>query len=88
MAPESATTSADPTAGPPVLVAQPSADELVAGAVATWRGALVEAAGGSTLSNVDLLGDAALDLSAAHPSGIAQLFALQAWRKDDIGKVS
>ena len=75
MAPESATTSADPTAGPPVLVAQPSADELVAGAVATWRGALVEAAGGSTLSNVDLLGDAALDLSAAHPSGIAQLFA-------------
>jgi hypothetical protein len=47
----------------------------VAGAVATWRGALVEAAGGSTLSDVDLLGDAALDLSAAHPSGIAQLFA-------------
>ncbi|PVU83469.1 hypothetical protein DDP54_11205 [Cellulomonas sp. WB94] len=78
MAPESdATTSVDPTASSsaPVLVSSPSADELVAGAVATWRGALVEAAGGSTLSNVDLLGDAALDLSAAHPSGIAQLFA-------------
>jgi hypothetical protein len=76
--PESdATTSVDPTASSsaPVLVEPPSADELVAGAVATWRGALVEAAGGSTLSDVDLLGDAALDISAAHPSGIAQLFA-------------
>jgi len=45
------------------------------GAVATWRAALVEAAGGSTLADVELLGEAALDLSAAHPSGMAQLFA-------------
>ena len=67
------TTGASPSG--PVLVEPPSADELVAGAVATWRGALVEAAGGSTLADVDLLGDSALDLSAAHPSGIAQLFA-------------
>ncbi|MDM7830635.1 hypothetical protein [Cellulomonas edaphi] len=58
-----------------VLVEPPSADELVEGAVATWRAALVEAAGGSTLADVELLGDAALDLSAAHPSGMAQLFA-------------
>ncbi|MEN0129331.1 MAG: hypothetical protein AAGC49_07820 [Brevundimonas sp.] len=58
-----------------VLVAPPSAEELVEGAVATWRAALVEAAGGSTLADVELLGDAALDLSAAHPSGMAQLFA-------------
>ena len=72
----------DPTdpataAGPagPVLVEPPSAAELVAGATGTWRAALVEAAGGSTLADVELLGDAALDLSAAHPSGIAQLFA-------------
>lgn len=66
----------DPTtpAGP-VLVEPPSAAELVAGATGTWRAALVEAAGGSTLADVELLGDAALDLSAAHPSGIAQLFA-------------
>ena len=49
--------------------------ELLEGAVATWRAALVEAAGGSTLVDVELLGDAALDLSAAHPSGISQLFA-------------
>jgi hypothetical protein len=79
-APETdATTLAGRTAGTPpsapVLVEPPSPDELLDGAVATWRAALVEAAGGSTLSDVDLLGDAALDLSAAHPSGIAQLFA-------------
>lgn len=59
----------------PVLVEPPSVTELVAGATGTWRAALVEAAGGSTLADVELLGDAALDLSAAHPSGIAQLFA-------------
>jgi hypothetical protein len=72
------TDSSEPTdaATPgPVLVEPPSAAELVAGATSTWRAALVEAAGGSTLADVELLGDAALDLSAAHPSGIAQLFA-------------
>ncbi|MDM7855525.1 hypothetical protein [Cellulomonas alba] len=58
-----------------VLVEPPSADELVEGAIATWRASLVEAAGGSTLADVELLGDAALDLSAAHPSGMAQLYA-------------
>lgn len=56
-------------------VEQPSAAELVAQSVADWRSALVEAAGGSTLADVGLLGDAALDLTVAHPSGIAQLFA-------------
>ncbi|MEV7973400.1 hypothetical protein [Cellulomonas sp. NPDC089187] len=54
---------------------QADAAELVAQSVVTWREALVEAAGGSTLADVGLLGDAALDLSVAHPSGIAQLFA-------------
>ncbi|GEA81365.1 hypothetical protein [Cellulomonas uda] len=62
-------------AGPVALVEPPSDAELVEGALATWRGALVEAAGGSTLADIDLLGEAALDLSAAHPSGMAQLFA-------------
>lgn len=68
-------TDATATPAGPVLVEPPSAAELVAGATSTWRAALVEAAGGSTLADVELLGDAALDLSAAHPSGIAQLFA-------------
>jgi hypothetical protein len=57
------------------LVAPPSRSELVDGAVATWRAALIEEAGGSARSDIDLLADAALDLSAAHPSGMAQLFA-------------
>ncbi|GIG28968.1 ATP-binding protein [Cellulomonas marina] len=72
----STTTSTD-RAGDAVvaLVAPPSDAELVEGAVATWRAGLVELAGGSTLADVDLLGDAALDLSSAHPSGMAQLFA-------------
>ncbi|WP_082812777.1 hypothetical protein [Cellulomonas timonensis] len=64
--------AAQPT---PAVVAPPTAAELLSGSLAAWRAALVEAAGGSTLADVDLLGDAALDLSAAHPSGIAQLFA-------------
>jgi hypothetical protein len=57
------------------LVDPPSPGELVDGMVATWRASLVEAAGTSTLVDVDELGDAVLDLSAAHPSGLAQLFA-------------
>ena len=61
--------------GAPVAVDPPTAAELVANAVATWRSTLVEAAGGSSLADVGLLGEASLDLSAAHPSGIAQLFA-------------
>ncbi|MCB2176863.1 MAG: DNA helicase [Actinomycetales bacterium] len=49
--------------------------DLVAGAVRGWRDALLDAAGESALSDVERLGEAQLDLSAAHPSGIAQLFA-------------
>ncbi len=69
--------SADPAADNPLvtLVDPPSPVELVEGMVATWRASLIEAAGGSTLVDVDELGDAVLDLSAAHPSGLAQLFA-------------
>ncbi|MCR6688067.1 hypothetical protein [Cellulomonas sp.] len=71
------TASGDPAtdATPVALVEPPSDAELVEGVIATWRGTLVEAAGGSTLSDIDLLGEAALDLSSAHPSGMAQLFA-------------
>lgn len=76
VSPESpAAADAPSTPAPPVVVEPPSTAELVAGSVATWRASLVEAAGGSTLADVELLGDAALDLSAAHPSGVAQLFA-------------
>lgn len=43
--------------------------------VARWRAGLVQLAGGSSLADVGLLGEAVIDLSSAHPSGIAQLFA-------------
>ncbi|WP_165372841.1 hypothetical protein [Pengzhenrongella frigida] len=73
--PSGAPEPAAPAGNQPVAVVPPTTAELVAAAVASWRSSLVEAAGGSSLANVELLGDAALDLSAAHPSGIAQLFA-------------
>ncbi len=53
----------------------PSAGELVAEAAARWRAALADLAGASALDDIGALGDAVVDLTAAHPSGIAQLFA-------------
>ncbi|ACQ79160.1 DNA helicase [Beutenbergia cavernae DSM 12333] len=47
----------------------------VSDAVARWREALTALGGDSALADIDALGDAGLDLSAAHPGGIAQLFA-------------
>jgi len=60
---------------PVALVSTLSRSELVDKAVAAWREALVDEAGGSARSDIDLLADAALDLTSAHPSGMAQLFA-------------
>ncbi len=59
----------------PVGVPAPTTTDLVGRAAEVWRAALVARSGTSALSDVDRLGDALLDLSAAHPSGIAQLFA-------------
>ncbi len=64
-----------PVASPPVLVEPPTTGELVEDAVRSWRASLVELAGGSSLADIGLLGDAVIDLTAAHPSGVAQLFA-------------
>lgn len=83
-APDATSADAERTGPSVALVEPPSPAELLEGAVATWRGALVEAAGASTLSDVDQLGDAALDLSAAHPSGMAQLFAGRATRLSNL----
>ncbi|WP_418606102.1 hypothetical protein [Georgenia sp. SUBG003] len=44
-------------------------------ALAGWRRSLVQLGGASTLADITLLGDAVIDLTAAHPSGIAQLYA-------------
>ncbi|MEK8227775.1 hypothetical protein NKG05_19225 [Oerskovia sp. M15] len=59
----------------PALVEPPTTAELVDDSVRTWRASLVELAGGSSLADIGLLGDAVIDLTAAHPSGVAQLFA-------------
>ncbi|GAA4421353.1 hypothetical protein GCM10023169_14190 [Georgenia halophila] len=49
--------------------------EVVDQAATAWRERLVELGGASTLADLTLLGDAVIDLTAAHPSGIAQLYA-------------
>ncbi|MGC5166770.1 hypothetical protein [Luteimicrobium sp. DT211] len=52
-----------------------TSEEAVEAALPRWRVALVEHVGGSSLEDITVLGDAVLDLSAAHPSGLAQLLA-------------
>ena len=42
----------------------------MAESVAQWRAGLVRLAGGSSLADVGLLGEAVIDLSAAHPSEV------------------
>ncbi|QFU99357.1 hypothetical protein KDY119_02886 [Luteimicrobium xylanilyticum] len=63
----------------PALLTQPTgpltSEEAVEAALPRWRVALVEHVGGSSLEDITVLGDAVLDLSAAHPSGLAQLLA-------------
>lgn len=44
-------------------------------AIPKWRGKLLDLVGGSALWDVTALGSAAVDLTGAHPSGVAQLFA-------------
>ncbi len=59
----------------PTLVDPMTPAQLVSRAVGTWRSSLAARAGASSLADISLLGDAMLDLSATHPSGVAQLFA-------------
>ncbi|NOV99490.1 hypothetical protein [Isoptericola chiayiensis] len=55
--------------------AGPTTSSPMVDAVRQWRAGLVEMVGGQSLADVGLLGEAVVDLSAAHPSGVAQLFA-------------
>src|SRR5690625_1805616 len=50
-------------------------EERIETAIAGWRQELLELAGGSALWDIDSLGDAVIELTGAHPSGIAQLYA-------------
>ena len=63
------------TAEAPGPIAPSSPTEQVAEATRRWRSTLVDLIGASTLADVGLLGEAVVDLSSAHPSGVAQLFA-------------
>ena len=49
-----------------------------------WRERLVALSGASALSNVGMLGEAVIDLTAAHPSGIAQLYSGRATRLSNL----
>lgn len=73
--PLAASTEAGAHAAAPAMVKPATTGDIVGAAVDRWRTTLVALAGGSTLADIGLLGDAVLDLTAAHPSGIAQLFA-------------
>ena len=59
----------------PTLIEPATTAQLVERAVSAWRANLAARAGASSLADITLLGDAVLDLSNAHPSGVAQLFA-------------
>lgn len=59
----------------PELVRPLTRPELVAAAVERWRKELVAEGGASALADLAQLGDARLDITQAHPSGTAQLFA-------------
>ena len=66
-------TAALPTtpADEPVSLRQQRVDE----AIDSWCGRLLELGGQSALADITQLGAASIDLTAAHPSGVAQLFA-------------
>ena len=76
---EESTTPAEPTAAP-------AWRDAVAEATATWRNRLGDLAGGSALWDVESLGDAFVDLTAAHPGGIAQLFAGRTTRLSNLAR--
>lgn len=76
--------TATPRPATPVAVPVPTTAQLVERLREDWRSRLVARGGHSALADVDRLGDAQLDLSAAHPSGIAQLFAGRATRLSNL----
>ncbi len=53
---------------------------LIRRALRTWNAQIADLTGVSSLTDISDLGDACLDLSRAHPSGIAQLYAARPTR--------
>jgi hypothetical protein len=82
--PDSAPVSSGSAPAQPAVVRPVPTAELVGRAFCQWREALTREAGDSALADIDRLAGALLDLSAAHPSGIAQLFAGRATRLSNL----
>ena len=73
--PEGVDDAAPERASGPVAVPDRTRSDVIAVAVDAWTAALRDRAGESPLADVERLGEARLDLSAAHPGGLAPLFA-------------
>lgn len=63
------------TLNPDAHDAEPTDARVVDERLDEWRQELLELAGGSALWDIDSLGEAIIELTGAHPSGIAQLYA-------------
>lgn len=67
--------SAPAAEAPTPTALSPERERRVDLAIADWRARLLALGGESALADIDRLGGASIDLTAAHPSGVAQLFA-------------
>ena len=63
-----------PAPAPPLSEADVERRERIDRALSTWRSQLVDLGGVASLDDITLL-DGVVDLTAAHPSGLAQLYA-------------
>ena len=63
-----------PAPAPPLSEADVERRERIDAALSSWRSQLVDLGGVASLDDITLL-DGVVDLTAAHPSGLAQLYA-------------
>ncbi|MDO5726848.1 MAG: hypothetical protein Q4Q03_02865, partial [Bowdeniella nasicola] len=70
-------TGDEPQTVPETPTPSPEAEFLVRRALPQWREVLATGLGSSALTNIGELEEAALDLTNAHPAGIARLYAAQ-----------
>lgn len=63
-----------PAPEPPITEQDEARRERIDAALELWRGELVDLGGVASLDDITIL-DGVVDLTAAHPSGLAQLYA-------------
>ena len=63
-----------PAPAPPLSATDVERRERIDAALSAWRGQLVDLGGVASLDDITML-DGVVDLTAAHPSGLAQLYA-------------